>query len=214
MKIISTVLVSLLVSGFSLAQAEGKKTDKKAAAKEAPAAKKEEAKVTVNPNIVLVDVETSMGTIKLELNKEKAPKSVENFVQYVTSGHYEGTLFHRVKNGFMIQGGGMTTKMTEKTTRSPVENEAKNGLKNEKYTLAMARTNDPNSATAQFFVNTENNSFLDYSSGNPGYAVFGKVAAGTEIVDKIAKVRTGNSGMHEDVPVEQIVIKSAKVVTK
>ena len=162
---------------------------------------------------------TTEGDFVVEVYPDKAPKTVANFLQYVKDKHYDGLIFHRVISNFMVQGGGFDTSYAQKPTRPPVVHEgqdalAKGGPRNVEGTLAMARTNDPNSATAQFFVNTENNSFLDYSPGNPGYAVFGKVAAGTEIVDKIAKVRTGNSGMHEDVPVEQIVIKSAKVVTK
>lgn len=164
-----------------------------------------------NKNMIYVTMETSMGAIKLELDKEKAPKTVENFVNYVNSGHYNKTIFHRVIAGFMIQGGGMDEKMTEKSTKAPIENEAKNGLQNDKYTVAMARTNDPNSATAQFFINVADNTFLNYTPTNPGYAVFGKVVDGTDVVDKIAKVKTGQKGFYADVPTTTVVIESAKV---
>lgn len=156
-----------------------------------------------------VSLKTSMGEIVLELNADKAPKSVENFLEYVKSGHYNGTIFHRVINGFMIQGGGYTKDMAEKPTRPPVENEAKNGLKNEPYTLAMARTSAPHSASAQFFINVKNNSFLDYPGQDGwGYAVFGKVVKGMEVVDKIKAVPTGAN----DIPGKPVVIESATVI--
>ena len=160
-----------------------------------------------------VDFKTSLGTIRVELNKAKAPKTVENFLQYVKDGHYNGTIFHRVIPGFMIQGGGMTANMSQKPTRPPIPIESKNGLKNEIGTLAMARTSDPNSATAQFFINIASNGFLDYpgQDGN-GYTVFGKVVDGMDVVNKIAAVQTGNSGMHQNVPRTPVVIESATVV--
>lgn len=162
------------------------------------------------PHVLL---KTSMGDIELELNPEKAPKSVDNFLQYVKSGQYNGTIFHRVIGDFMIQGGGFDQEMREKPTRAPIPNEAKNGLRNDVYTIAMARTSDPNSATAQFFINTKNNSFLNYPGQDGwGYAVFGKVVKGTEVVDKIRQVPTGNRGFFQNVPVTPVVIESASIV--
>jgi len=161
-----------------------------------------------NPTVLM---ETSMGDILIELFEDKAPKTVANFLQYVDDEHYSGTIFHRVIQNFMIQGGGMTGMMKEKDTRPPVENEADNSLKNEKGTLAMARTADPHSATAQFFINAIDNGFLNHSSKTDqgwGYCVFGKVTEGTEVVDKIRKVRTKNVGMHGDVPADPIYINS------
>jgi peptidyl-prolyl cis-trans isomerase B (cyclophilin B) len=156
---------------------------------------------------------TNHGKIKIELDAEKAPKTVENFLNYVKSGHYDGTIFHRVIDGFMIQGGGFEPGMKQKPTNEPIENEAKNGLKNEPYTLAMARTSAPHSASAQFFINIKNNSFLDYPGQDGwGYCVFGKVVEGTEVVDKIKSVKTTRTGMHADVPVENVVIEKAEVV--
>ncbi|HTH44200.1 MAG TPA: peptidylprolyl isomerase [Oxalicibacterium sp.] len=156
---------------------------------------------------------TNYGNIKLELDADKAPKTVENFLAYVNAGHYNGTVFHRVIDGFMIQGGGFEPGMKQKSTNEPVENEAKNGLKNEEYTVAMARTSAPHSATAQFFININNNSFLDYPGQDGwGYCVFGKVSDGTDVVDKIRSVKTTRSGMHADVPVEDVVIEKAEVV--
>lgn len=159
-----------------------------------------------------VELHTNQGVIRIELDSAKAPVSVENFLGYVRRGHYDGTVFHRVIKGFMIQGGGMSADMKQKPTGAEIQNEANNGLKNLKYTLAMARTSAPHSATAQFFINTADNGFLDFkseSSSGWGYAVFGKVVAGTEIVDAIEKVRTGRSGFHDDVPLEAIVIEKA-----
>ncbi|KRB84472.1 peptidylprolyl isomerase [Noviherbaspirillum sp. Root189] len=156
---------------------------------------------------------TNHGNIKIELDAEKAPKTVENFLAYVRAGHYDGTIFHRVIDGFMIQGGGFEPGMKQKPTNEPVENEAKNGLKNEPYTLAMARTSDPHSASAQFFINVKNNSFLDYPGQDGwGYCVFGKVVEGTDVVDKIKSVKTTRTGMFSDVPVENVVIEKAEVV--
>ena len=160
-----------------------------------------------------VKLTTSMGAITIELNKEKAPISTENFVKYVESGHYNGTIFHRVIDGFMVQGGGFTKDMQQKATLAPIKNEASNGLKNETYTLAMARTGVRDSATAQFFINVKANDFLNYRDETPqgwGYAVFGKVVEGMDIVDKIRKVPTGNSGMHQNVPLEPVTIDKAE----
>ena len=156
---------------------------------------------------------TNHGKITIELDAEKAPKTVENFLAYVKSGHYDNTIFHRVINGFMIQGGGFEPGMKQKPTEEPIENEAANGLTNDCYTLAMARTNDPHSATAQFFINVKDNDFLNYSGPNNwGYCVFGKVTDGTDVVDAIRKVRTGSKGFHGDVPVEDVVIEKAEIV--
>jgi peptidyl-prolyl cis-trans isomerase B (cyclophilin B) len=156
---------------------------------------------------------TNHGKISIELDTEKAPKSVENFLAYVKSGHYEGTIFHRVIDGFMIQGGGFEPGMKQKSTNEPVENEAKNGLKNDVYTIAMARTADPHSATAQFFINVGNNDFLNYpGSDGWGYCVFGKVTDGTEVVDAIRAVKTGRKSMFSDVPVEDVVIEKAEII--
>jgi peptidyl-prolyl cis-trans isomerase B (cyclophilin B) len=156
-----------------------------------------------------------MGDILLELDAEKAPKTVENFLNYVKSGHYDGTIFHRVIDGFMIQGGGMTPDMREKPTEAPIENEADNGLQNAAYTVAMARTMAPHSATAQFFINVKNNEFLDHKNKTEagwGYTVFGKVAKGHSVVNKIKGVKTGRKGMHDDVPVEPVEIIKAEIV--
>jgi len=156
---------------------------------------------------------TNHGNIKIELDAEKAPKTVENFLAYVNSGHYAGTIFHRVIDGFMIQGGGFEPGMNQKATNDPVENEAKNGLKNAKYTVAMARTAAPHSASAQFFINTNDNGFLDFPGQDGwGYCVFGKVTEGADVVDKIKSVKTGRSGMFSDVPVEDVIIEKAEVV--
>ena len=159
-------------------------------------------------------IETSMGTITLELDDAKAPETVANFVKYAKDGHYDGTIFHRVIDGFMIQGGGFTKDMNQKETRKPIRNEAMNGLKNVRGTIAMARTMVVDSATSQFFINLVDNNFLDFRNPSPqgfGYAVFGKVTKGMEVVDAIAKVQTGNRGMHQDVPVKSVVIKKVTV---
>lgn len=164
-----------------------------------------------------VELETTMGNIVIELNQEKAPNTVANFLEYVKSGHYDGTIFHRVIDGFMIQGGGMDANMKEKSTNAPIQNEADNGLKNEVGTIAMARTSDPHSATGQFFINVKDNSFLNFSGKNPqgwGYAVFGKVTEGMDIVNKIKGVPTGKYGFHADVPTTPVVITHAKVIEK
>ena len=163
----------------------------------------------------MVKLHTNHGTISVELDAEKAPKTVENFLQYVRDGFFDGTIFHRVIDGFMIQGGGFEPGMTQKPTRDAIENEAANGLKNEAYTIAMARTPNPNSATAQFFINIANNSFLNFTAPTPqgyGYAVFGKVVEGMDVVDKIRKVKTGSRSGHQDVPLEDVVITQAEIV--
>ena len=159
-----------------------------------------------------VELQTSAGTIRIELDDERAPKCAENFLAYVRAGHYDGTVFHRVIKGFMIQGGGMDAAMKQKPTQSPIVNEADNGLTNDRYTLAMARTSDPHSATAQFFINTTDNGFLNFRSPTPqgwGYAVFGKVVAGKDVVDSIEGVSTGRRGFHDDVPLEPVTIERA-----
>ncbi len=163
----------------------------------------------------MVELKTSQGDIVLELAADKAPQTVANFVKYVKDGFFNGTIFHRVIDGFMIQGGGLDAQMNEKPTRPPIPNEADNGLKNEPYTIAMARTSDPHSASAQFFINVANNQFLNHSGKNVrgwGYAVFGKVVKGTEVVDKIKAVATTTRGGHENVPVEPVTIISARVL--
>ena len=156
-----------------------------------------------------VEIITSAGAIRIELDDAKAPATVENFMNYMRAGHYDGTVFHRVIQGFMIQGGGFEPGMKQKSTGAPINNESANGLRNEKYTIAIARTMAPHSATAQFFINTKNNGFLDKdrSQDGWGYAVFGKVVAGTEVVDAIERVATGNRGGHGDVPVQDVVIE-------
>lgn len=160
-----------------------------------------------------VELKTNQGEIVVELFADKAPKSAENFVQYVKDGHYNGTIFHRVIDGFMVQGGGFDADMKQKSTRAPIENEAKNGLRNEPGTLAMARTADPHSASAQFFINLVPNTFLDYPSRDGwGYAVFGKVVKGMDVVDRIAKVPTANRGFHQNVPVEPVIVESARLL--
>jgi peptidyl-prolyl cis-trans isomerase B (cyclophilin B) len=162
-----------------------------------------------------VKLSTSHGAITLKLDAEKAPKTVANFLAYVEAGHYDNTVFHRVIKNFMIQGGGMEPGMNQKPCRAPIENEAANGLKNKRGTVAMARTNDPHSATAQFFINTVDNDFLDFKAPSGqgwGYCVFGEVIDGLDVVDKIRAVRTGNKGFHQDVPVEDVIIEKAEVV--
>jgi peptidyl-prolyl cis-trans isomerase B (cyclophilin B) len=157
------------------------------------------------------------GTITLELDRAKAPKSVENFLAYVKKGHYDNTVFHRVIPGFMVQGGGFEPGMQQKPTAGEIENEANNGLKNDIYTVAMARTSAPHSATAQFFINIANNGFLNHTAPSAqgwGYAVFGKVVAGTEVVDKIKAVKTGRKGFHDDVPLEDVVIEKATILSE
>jgi peptidyl-prolyl cis-trans isomerase B (cyclophilin B) len=162
-----------------------------------------------------VRLNTTMGPISLELDGERAPHTVENFLNYVRSGHYHNTLFHRVINGFMIQGGGFEPGMRQKPSSKPIQNEAGNGLKNNKYTIAMARTSDPHSATAQFFINVADNEFLNFTAANSqnwGYCVFGRVSSGTDVVDRIKGVATMRYGMHQDVPDQEVVIESAEVL--
>ena len=163
----------------------------------------------------MIKLQTNHGDITIELNAEKAPKTAANFEQYVKDGHYDNTVFHRVIDGFMIQSGGFAPGMKQKDTRDNVENEATNGLKNDHYTVAMARTSDPHSASAQFFINTSNNDFLNHTeptSQGWGYCVFGKVTGGTDVVDKIGKVKTGRKGFHDDVPMDDVVIQKATVI--
>jgi peptidyl-prolyl cis-trans isomerase B (cyclophilin B) len=162
-----------------------------------------------------VEMTTSAGTFRIELDDAKAPVSTQNFLEYVRAGHYDGTVFHRVIKGFMVQGGGFEPGMKQRSTRAPITNEANNGLKNDKYTLAMARTSAPHSASAQFFINTVDNAFLNFKSESPqgwGYAVFGKVVSGNDVVDKIEGVATGRKGMHDDVPVDDVTIIKATEV--
>jgi peptidyl-prolyl cis-trans isomerase B (cyclophilin B) len=163
----------------------------------------------------MIKLHTNHGVISLELDAVKAPDTAANFIQYVKDGHYNNTVFHRVIDGFMVQGGGFEPGMKQKPTRDPVQNEANNGLKNDMYTVAMARTSAPHSASAQFFINVSNNDFLNHSAPTPqgwGYCVFGKVVDGTDVVDKIRKVKTGSKGMHQDVPLEDVIIEKAEVV--
>ncbi|HEX5337384.1 MAG TPA: peptidylprolyl isomerase [Gallionella sp.] len=163
----------------------------------------------------MVKLHTNLGTITLQLDAEKAPLTVKNFLDYVNSGFYDNTIFHRVIDSFMIQGGGFEPGMNQKKVNAPIKNEAANGLSNDKYTIAMARTSDPHSATAQFFINTKDNDFLNYSAANTqgyGYCVFGKVVEGTEVVDAINKVKTGNNSGHQDVPKEDVIVTKAEVV--
>ncbi|TNF36537.1 MAG: peptidyl-prolyl cis-trans isomerase [Gammaproteobacteria bacterium] len=163
----------------------------------------------------MIVLKTNFGEIHLELDHEKAPATAANFEQYVKDGFYDGVIFHRVIDNFMIQGGGFEPGMKQKTTRAPIKNEANNGLKNDNGTIAMARTMDPHSASAQFFINVKNNDFLNHSAPTPngwGYAVFGKVVAGMDVVEKIKKVRTGSKAGHQDVPVEDVIIEKASIV--
>ncbi len=163
----------------------------------------------------MVKIQTNHGIITLELEDEKAPLTVQNFLEYVNTGYYNGTIFHRVIDDFMIQGGGFLAGMDQKSTRPPVQNEAANGLKNDKYTVAMARTSDPHSATAQFFINVKDNGFLNFTAPNNqgyGYTVFGKVVEGKDVVDAIAKVKTGRRNGFENVPLDDVVITKAEVV--
>lgn len=163
----------------------------------------------------MVKLQTNHGDITIELDAEKAPETVKNFLSYASSGFYDGTIFHRVINGFMVQGGGFEPGMNQKKVNAPIKNEAANGLKNDMYTVAMARTSDPQSATAQFFINVANNDFLNYTSPDSrgyGYCVFGKVVEGTEVVDAIRKVQTGNRSGFQDVPVEDVIITKAEVL--
>ncbi|MEO6562280.1 MAG: peptidylprolyl isomerase [Nitrosospira sp.] len=163
----------------------------------------------------MIKLHTNHGVITLELDSEKAPLTVQNFIDYVNSGHYDNTVFHRVIDGFMIQGGGFEPGMIQKKTRAPIQNEAANGLKNDKYTVAMARTSDVHSASSQFFINIADNNFLNYTASTSqgfGYCVFGKVVEGQDVVDRIKKVKTGDRGGHQNVPLEDVVVQKAEVV--
>ncbi len=162
----------------------------------------------------MLKFQTSLGSFLVELHTEDAPISCKNFLEYVSAGHFDGTVFHRVIPNFVIQGGGLTADMVQKKTRASIKNEASNGLKNRRGSLSMARTNDPDSATSQFFVNLKDNAFLDPSRGNAGYAVFAHVMEGMEVVDKIAAVQTGSRGHHEDVPVEPVMLESVTLLKK
>lgn len=162
----------------------------------------------------MIRFETSLGDITIELFDDDAPISAKNFRDYVAEGHFDGTVFHRVIPGFVIQGGGLTEDMNAKPTRAAIRNEADNGLKNRRGTLSMARTNDPDSATSQFFINLVDNAFLDRGPSGAGYAVFGCVTEGMDVIDKIAQVKTGNKGMHQDVPLESIKVKTAKLLNE
>ncbi|UCF44539.1 MAG: peptidyl-prolyl cis-trans isomerase [Planctomycetota bacterium] len=185
---------------------------KKEESSEQEVLRKEPKEIDVEPKTV--KLETSMGDIVIELNGEKAPVTVKNFLQYVEEGFFDGAIFHRVIPNFMIQGGGFTSDMQKKATHPPIVNEAANGLKNDRGTVAMARTNDPDSATSQFFINHKGNDFLNYTGPTkPGYAVFGRVVEGMDVVDNIATVKTTRTGSYSDVPVEPVVIKSVKVVS-
>jgi peptidyl-prolyl cis-trans isomerase B (cyclophilin B) len=162
----------------------------------------------------MVKLHTNFGVIGIELDAARAPETVKNFLAYVESGHFSNTLFHRVIDGFMIQGGGFETGMKQKPVKAPIKNEAQNGLKNTRYTVAMARTNEPHSATAQFFINVNDNGFLDHTAPNPqgwGYCVFGLVTEGQDVVDRIKAAKTGRRGGHQDVPVEDVIIERAEV---
>ncbi len=165
----------------------------------------------------IVDLHTTLGVIRIELDSDRAPSSVANFLQYVEQKHYDGTVFHRVIKSFMVQGGGFAIGLKQKPVGAAIRNEANNGLKNEKYTVAMARTNDPHSATAQFFINASNNTFLNHTAENAsgwGYAVFGKVVAGEDVVDKIEAVKTGRKSFYDDVPLEDVVLTQAVIVSE
>ena len=205
-----TCLGICLMVGMIVSLAGCRKTNNAAAEKriEEKPMTKEEAK----PSPAKVALETSMGKIVIELDEQKAPLTSVNFLNYVKNGFYDGTIFHRVIPNFMIQGGGLTSDMKEKDTSAPIKNEASNGLKNNRGTVAMARTNDPDSATSQFFINLVNNDYLNYSPANPGYTVFGKVIEGLDVVGKIGAVKTTTKMGHEDVPIEPITILSAKII--
>jgi cyclophilin family peptidyl-prolyl cis-trans isomerase len=205
------VLASFFAAALPLAACAQAPADKAAAPAPASA-----SSCTQKGNAPMkVKLTTSMGAIVIQLDKEKAPVSVDNFVKYVEAGTYNGTIFHRVIDGFMVQGGGFTKDMQQKPTQAPIKNEANNGLKNDNYTVAMARTGVRDSATSQFFINVKDNAFLNYSGESPqgwGYAVFGKVVEGQDVVDKIKKVPTGNKGMYQNVPNEPVVIEKAECI--
>lgn len=217
LSLVICLAIVFALSSVVLAQTEGKEAEKEAepeaaAAKpEAAAAEPEKAKPIEKESNPLVIFETTKGKMTIELYPKEAPVTVENFLTYVKEGFYEGTVFHRVIPRFVIQGGGMTADMERKKTHDPIVNEANNGLKNLRGTLSMARTNDPNSATSQFFINLVDNSALDYSKTSPGYAVFGKVIRGLDIVDAIAAVQTTTKGQYRDVPVQPITVTKAYV---
>lgn len=207
---VRNVLMCIFLAGIVLVS--GCEEQEKASSETNKTEKKQEDKTV---EVKKVKLETSMGDIVIELNEEKAPVTVANFLRYAEEGLYDGTIFHRVINRFMIQGGGFTENMQRKKTHPPIVNEAGNDLKNDRGTIAMARTNDPDSATGQFFINHKNNDFLNYVEGrNPGYAVFGRVVEGMDIVDKIAVVKTTTQAGMGDVPAEPVVIISAKLVTE
>jgi len=210
---LSRSFVPALLCGL-LAISAGAQNKPAEPAKTKPAdAKAAKSSCTPLKDTPMVKLHTNLGVITIQLDKEKAPISSANFVKYVESGHYNGTIFHRVMNNFMIQGGGFTKDMQQKSTNAPIQNEAKNGLKNDLYTLAMARTSDPHSASSQFFINVKNNDFLNYPGQDGwGYAVFGKVVEGMDVVDKIKVVPTGNKGMHQAVPTDPIIIEKAECV--
>jgi len=205
---ISFMMLSIFCSAFSFAQSSNE--TKSEVPVNTTATDSTSSTQTASPIVLL---ETTLGNIKLEFYPDKAPISVENFLNYVRSGFYSDIIFHRVIPGFMIQGGGFTKDMQQKPTQTPIKNEAKNGLKNLRGTLSMARTSVVDSATSQFFLNLVDNAYLDHGTRDYGYAVFAKVVEGMDVVDAIAKVKTGNNGMHQDVPVEPVIIKSASILT-
>lgn len=208
-KIIKLLSAVVLLAGITACT--NKEMQQEAPAKQIVNSKK----INTEEDTMYVLLKTNKGDIVLELNAEKAPETVDNFVKYVKDGQYAGTVFHRVIKGFMVQGGGMDAQMQERKTRAPIINEANNGLKNNKYTIAMARTSDPDSATAQFFINTNDNDFLNFKSQTMqgwGYAVFGKVISGQNVVDSIEIVPTTRKFPHDDVPVEPVVIEKAEVL--
>lgn len=205
-------LLRLTACSFALAFAPALVSAAPAAAPSNSTSSEGTKAMSTNPRVKL---HTNQGDMVITLDAAKAPKTVENFLTYVKEGFYNGTVFHRVIDGFMIQGGGFEPGMKQKQTHAPIENEANNGLKNDKYTLAMARTSDPHSATAQFFINVSNNDFLNFTAPTPngwGYAVFGSVTEGTDVVDKIKGVKTGNKGFHQNVPNEDVIIEKAEVL--
>lgn len=202
----------LICSLFAISLAFSFNLNAEATKKETKAKKESEES---KPKTQMVLLKTNKGKIKLKLNREKAPNTVDNFIAYVKKGHYKGTIFHRVIDGFMIQGGGFKKDLSKKSTNDPIENEANNGLRNTKYSIAMARTNDPHSASAQFFINVNDNDFLNFtdeSQNGWGYAVFGEVTEGKDVVDKIKAVKTATQKGMQDVPVESVVIESAELL--
>jgi cyclophilin family peptidyl-prolyl cis-trans isomerase len=207
----SALVLPLFAFSVFASAAPAKTAEKKGEPAKAPAPVPTKY-VKSSPDAVMVKMVTSMGVIRLELDPVKAPVTVKNFLSYVNAGHYNKTIFHRVIDGFMIQGGGFDEKMKEKSTKDPIKNESKNGLSNARGTISMARTSDPDSATAQFFINLVDNVPLDFVSDlKPGYAVFGKVVEGMDVVSAIGKVQVGSFGMYQDVPAKPVVIESVKV---